>query len=951
MSGKHKRSNIRDEGKNLSPPFFKRTEVIGRGKFGVVYKAYHCKTKQVYAIKVLNLDCSGDEDEVEDVQKEIQFLVSLKSAPNITHYYGSNLYDTKLWIIMEYCAGGSLRTLLRPGKIDEKYLGVIIREILVALVFIHKDNIIHRDLKAANVLITNYGHIKLCDFGVAAQLSAANYKRQTIAGTPYWMAPEVIMEGVYYNTKADIWSLGITVYEIATGNPPYCDIEAPRAMQLITKCKPPRLEGRAYSPLLKEFIAVCLDEDPEARPTSEELLVSKFIKSHRGSSVTILKELISRYLLFSEKHKSREGLMINLEDEDPHKSSSAHCSQSVSDLSVEIKWDFDSLNSNEYIIQNDINIDAIPKESDWDNSHVNINYAYPNEEIFFQSNKPHQFYGTTIGRTLAEPTENSTIHAYYNNPSSTQKTANFQSKNTFTISQSMTTETKASKQLLQLFEENDVINEDEGNGFPRITNAMSLMHINENDKTNTSSVRIPSRQDLLLNTPNYHIQNSQIYASGPMTSTMPMPVKIEIPEELPVTTTSMNTGSVKNTSHLAKGSSQPTKIPNQSVKTLSQTVKTSNSSIKTTKQNVKTPIQPSRTPSQVAKHSNQPIKTPNQSQPDVGSKLQMTNTSVSISTPIIQRRSNLTSANTSLSRMDTVSMNSVISLSDNSPSPNRTSAARNISPDKTAASLNTSDNLQPLSHTLNPFMNKPESNTTALSGAVQPVIDTFGEPTAENPQRYMNDRVRGELKRNNSNLKLQMPFPTSPHLNKLLTPATSDDQASATTNNINQFGINTSDNSNIPVAMTPLSEKAQFDFSFKPKRSANSSNWSSLTTSNDTLASPNTQVSFTTAATNFSTKIFANSSIGTNPSTSTTSHLNTSASPASTSVTPSVVPLHLETPPRMLPMDMFIDSDELDDPHRFDRKSILFRELESLLKVIDDGLPVIETVLRSALPT
>lgn len=83
---------------------FKRTEVIGRGKFGVVYKGYHIKTKQVYAIKVLNLD--SDEDEVDDVQREIQFLSSMKQIPNITHYYGSYLKDTRLWIIIEYCAGG-----------------------------------------------------------------------------------------------------------------------------------------------------------------------------------------------------------------------------------------------------------------------------------------------------------------------------------------------------------------------------------------------------------------------------------------------------------------------------------------------------------------------------------------------------------------------------------------------------------------------------------------------------------------------------------------------------------------------------------------------------------------------------------------------------------------------------------------------------------------------------
>ena len=82
---------------------------------------------------------------------------------------------------MEYCAGGSLRSLLRPGKIDEKYIGVIMRELLVALKCIHKDNVIHRDIKAANVLITNEGNVKLCDFGVAAQVNQTSLRRQTLS--------------------------------------------------------------------------------------------------------------------------------------------------------------------------------------------------------------------------------------------------------------------------------------------------------------------------------------------------------------------------------------------------------------------------------------------------------------------------------------------------------------------------------------------------------------------------------------------------------------------------------------------------------------------------------------------------------------------------------------------------------------------------------------------------
>ncbi|ANZ76285.1 BA75_03742T0 [Komagataella pastoris] len=317
---------------------FKRTEVIGRGRFGVVYKGINRQTNRVVAIKVLNLDTG--EDEVKEVQQEIQFLSQLKQAPNITHYQGSYLNGTRLWIIMDYCAGGALRSLLKTGPIEERYCAVIMRELLVALHYVHKAGVIHRDLKAANILITKEGNIQLCDFGVAAQLTSTSVKRTTMAGTPYWMAPEVIMEGASYNAKVDVWSLGITAYEISTGNPPYSDKDAMRAMQLITKSKPPRLEGRQHSGVLKEFVALCLDENPEERPTVEELLSCKLVKSSKNVPNSILKELIARYLLWRETKGSRESI-YNIDDE-------LEKNKEGEEEGLEIKWDFDSLSSADY---------------------------------------------------------------------------------------------------------------------------------------------------------------------------------------------------------------------------------------------------------------------------------------------------------------------------------------------------------------------------------------------------------------------------------------------------------------------------------------------------------------------------------------------------------------------------------------------------------------------------
>ena len=288
---------------------FKRTDVIGRGKFGVVYKGYHIKTNHIYAIKVLNLD--SNEDEIEDVQKEVKFLSSSKNIPNVTKYYGSYMNDTKLWIIMEYCAGGSLRTLLRAGPLDDKTMSVIFRELLYALSAIHHDKVIHRDIKAANVLISHDGKVKLCDFGVAAKLTQTRARRQSLAGTPFWMAPEVITESASYDSKADIWSLGITAYESATCNPPYCEVDAMRAMQMIVKNKPPRLEGKQYSQSLKEFVALCLDENPYERPNADTLLKSNFIVQYSSVKVGHLKELIIRYHNYKIKNKNNMSTVDN----------------------------------------------------------------------------------------------------------------------------------------------------------------------------------------------------------------------------------------------------------------------------------------------------------------------------------------------------------------------------------------------------------------------------------------------------------------------------------------------------------------------------------------------------------------------------------------------------------------------------------------------------------------
>lgn len=319
----------------LRPPYVLQ-EVIGEGSYGRVYRARHKRIPtegaQV-AVKIVPIE--GNDLEV--INKEIEFLRKIGKTNFVVAYHGNyQTLDGFLWIVMELCDMGSVLDILTMCAVELKESEIcdIMACTVLGLAHLHAQKLIHRDVKCGNILLTRRGGAKLADFGISAQFATMNANRHTTIGTPYWMAPEVIQGDAKqgYNEKCDVWSLGISLIEIAEGAPPLAHLHPMRAVFLIPTRTEPTLKPDTgkWSQEMHDFLSLCLVKDVDKRTSAKELLLHPFIRdscakllaSQEGTSENIqalaceCAPMIEKFLDKKHREMSRPAVVTEEEEED-----------------------------------------------------------------------------------------------------------------------------------------------------------------------------------------------------------------------------------------------------------------------------------------------------------------------------------------------------------------------------------------------------------------------------------------------------------------------------------------------------------------------------------------------------------------------------------------------------------------------------------------------------------
>ncbi|KAK3190277.1 hypothetical protein Dsin_029838 [Dipteronia sinensis] len=329
---------------------YKILDEIGVGVSAIVYKAACVPMNStVVAVKAIDLDQSRAD--LDSIRRESKTM-SLLSHPNILNAHCSFTVDCRLWVVMPFMSGGSLQSIISssfPDGLSEPCIAVVLKETLNALSYLHKQGHLHRDIKSGNILIDSNGSIKLADFGVSASIyepntgqggwasssssSASRMMLTDVAGTPYWMAPEVIHSHTGYSLKADIWSFGITALELAHGRPPLSHLPPSKSLLMkITKRlrlsdyeKSHNQKDKKFSKAFKDMVGSCLDHDPSKRPSAEKLLKHSFFRNCKGSDF-LVKNVLSGLPTVEDRFRetrivNKNGSVDDETEEDPESDS------------------------------------------------------------------------------------------------------------------------------------------------------------------------------------------------------------------------------------------------------------------------------------------------------------------------------------------------------------------------------------------------------------------------------------------------------------------------------------------------------------------------------------------------------------------------------------------------------------------------------------------------------
>ncbi|XP_010344694.1 nik-related protein kinase isoform X3 [Saimiri boliviensis] len=326
---------------------FSLDKTIGLGTYGRIYLGLHEKTGAFTAVKVMNarktpLPEIGRRvrvnkyqksvgwrysDEEEDLRTELNLLRKYSFHKNIVSFYGAFFKLSppgqrhQLWMVMEFCAAGSVTDVVRMTRnqsLKEDWIAYICREILQGLAHLHAYRVIHRDIKGQNVLLTHNAEVKLVDFGVSAQVSRTNGRRNSFIGTPYWMAPEVIDcdedPRRSYDYRSDVWSVGITAIEMAEGAPPLCNLQPLEALFVILRESAPTVKSSGWSRKFHNFMEKCMVKNFLFRPTSANMLQHPFVRDIKKERHVV--ESLTRHLTGIIKKRQKKGIPLIFEREE-----------------------------------------------------------------------------------------------------------------------------------------------------------------------------------------------------------------------------------------------------------------------------------------------------------------------------------------------------------------------------------------------------------------------------------------------------------------------------------------------------------------------------------------------------------------------------------------------------------------------------------------------------------